>query len=89
VGVLVSPAPPIFVGPATSPTNIGHVYSSVMCRHQRIYEARQSLTGRAIYSLVPDQTNKYNLYSSVSGTNEYNLNIFVGIDTDEYIGTDE
>jgi hypothetical protein len=51
----VRPAPPIFIGEATTSTNIGHAYSSVTWPHQRIYESSQSQTEWLIYSLVPSQ----------------------------------
>jgi hypothetical protein len=52
--VPVCPVPPIFIGEATSPMNICHLYSSVMWLHRRIYGASQSQTGRSIYSSVSD-----------------------------------
>jgi hypothetical protein len=45
--------PPIFVGEATSPMNICHIYSSVMCHHQRIYGIGQSQIEQLISSSVP------------------------------------
>jgi hypothetical protein len=84
--VPVSPAPPIFIGEDTSQTNIGHVYLSMMWLHGRIYGADQSQIGRPIYLLVLAQTDEYNFIFVGFETDEYNLNIFVGIDEYKKIG---
>jgi hypothetical protein len=46
------PCPLIFIGQATSPMNISHVYPSVMWPHQWTYEAVPRQPGRPIHSLV-------------------------------------
>jgi hypothetical protein len=50
--VPVSPAPLIFVGDATSPTNISHVYLSVAWPHRRTYEDGQCQPGCPMCSSV-------------------------------------
>jgi hypothetical protein len=48
--VPVNPVPLIFISEATSPTNIGHIYSSVTWHHRRIYMMGQNQIGLALYS---------------------------------------
>jgi hypothetical protein len=48
------------------PMNMGHLYSSVMWRHRRIYLTGQSQTGQPINSLVP-------------GPNRRTYTIFIGL----------
>jgi hypothetical protein len=72
----VRPAPPIFVGEATSPTNIGPVYSFVTC-----------VTNEYMSPIKVKLDDSY-IHRSPIKTDEYKF-IFISFGTDEFKNPDE
>jgi hypothetical protein len=80
VGCTRQPSPPIFVGEATSPMNIGtYIHWWHGATDEYIGLVKVKLDDLYMNQFLA-QTNKYNFIFIDFGTDEYNLNIFVGTD---------